>query len=356
MRPCATTSLPSFHLSARGIGAAAAFAAFEEVTRDIFAIGLPRDASAENFALEMISWHLGTVMLGSIRASALRFERSPQLVQRSGLDHAMVQLYREGGFTGSADGRPIRVEAGDICLFDLTGTLQTEASDFHNLTLLIPRPWLASALPHLRHLNGLVMDRNRPLTQLLAAHLEALTARAPSLSPREATAAARGTVALISTLLTDAATIRVADQPDLKIPSLLRQISAYIDANLADRALEPVQIAARFGLSRASLYRLFEPLGGVSEHIRRRRLAEASLRLASPAYRNARLSQIAAACGFANATALTRNFKAAFGECPSEARARADGLQAALPAPGPDASPERNFTVWMRTLRATGTD
>jgi hypothetical protein len=50
-------------------------------------------------------------------------------------------------------------------------------------------------------------------------------------------------------------------------------IKRYIEQHLASPELSPASICAAFGLSRATLYRLFEPLGGIASSIRERRLA-----------------------------------------------------------------------------------
>jgi AraC-like DNA-binding protein len=343
-------TLPTFRLSSDEIGGPSAYAAFGEVTQDIFAIGLPGPASADRFQLEMASWHLGTVMLGSIRASAMSFYRSADTVRKSGLDHIMVQLYTSGGFKGRADDYEIEVLAGDICIFDLAGTLQTTATDFHNLTLLAPRSWFVPDLPNMRSFNGLVMDRRKPLTELLAAHLLALAERAPLLTTAEAAAVARGTVALISALISSIPAAANRD-PGPVVSSVFRNVCAYIDQRLAAADLQPTTIAAEFGMSRATLYRLFEPVGGVSDYIRRRRLACAALNLSSPAHREQRIGQIAYHWGFPSEAVFSRNFKALFGMSPTEARGRADRLWAAQVWTGANATPERDFMVWMKTLR-----
>jgi AraC-like DNA-binding protein len=52
-------------------------------------------------------------------------------------------------------------------------------------------------------------------------------------------------------------------------------ISRFIEANLVSRDLSVAKISSTFGLSRATLYRLFEPVGGVACYIRSRRLVRA---------------------------------------------------------------------------------
>jgi AraC-like DNA-binding protein len=332
---------------------AAAFAAYCQVTQEIFACSLPEGARPDAFRVEMTAWHLGAVMLGSIRASALSFDRTPAIVSASGMDHLMVQLYTEGGFSGRAGERAITVAPGDICVFDLTQTLRTRATAFHNLTLLVPRPYMAAAVENVSALHGLVLSGGDPLTELLAEHLRALASRVPRLaSAPAASSAARGTIALITTMLAAAATpSRAARGSSTAAPSPHRRAMQLIDQRLSDQALDSDTLAEALGMSRATLYRLFEPLGGVSAHIRRRRLTCAALHLASPDYRHERVSQVAYRWGFASEGSFSRSFRTQFGLSPSEARDRAGRIWAAHAWDDQQTDPVREFRLWMRTLR-----
>ena len=330
---------------------AASFAAYCQVTQEIFTCSLPVGAELSEFRVDMTAWHLGAVMLGSIRASALSFDRSPAIVSASGMDHLMVQLYTEGGFCGSAGDRAITVAPGDICVFDLTQTLRTQASAFHNLTLLVPRPYMAASSDNVPALHGLVLSGRDPLTELLAEHLRALASRVPRLgSTTAAASAARGTVALITTMLATAAT-RTRVLRSAAAPSPHRRAMQFIDQRLSDQTLDSDMLAEELGMSRATLYRLFEPLGGVSAYIRRRRLTCAALHLASPDYRHERVSQVAYRWGFANEGSFSRSFRMQFGLSPSDARDRAGRIWAAHAWAGQLSDPVRQFRLWMRTLR-----
>jgi AraC-like DNA-binding protein len=345
----AGAALPSFNVSADDVGGEAAFQLFGEATREIFAIALPDGAAPANFGFDMTAWHMGTLMLGSIRSTALDFERTGDIVAASGIDHVMVQLYLEGGFAGAADEHRIVVRPGDICVFDLGRTLRTRASDFHNLTLLVPRPFFEAAMADVRSLHGFVLGGDKPLSGLLAAHLCQLTARMPAMTAREAEVAARGTVALITAVLGDCA--NGLARPATEIASPFRNIALHIDARLRDADLEPDAIAAAFGMSRATLYRIFEPVGGVADYIRRRRLTAAALELASPDHRRRKVGEIAFRWGFVREASFSRTFKAHFGISPKAARSQADRIWSARLSGSATGTPEREFAIWMKTLR-----
>ncbi|MEO1660811.1 MAG: hypothetical protein AAFR51_07480 [Pseudomonadota bacterium] len=60
---------------------------------------------------------------------------------------------------------------------------------------------------------------------------------------------------------------------------LFRQIQRFINASLRTPDLDTNAILARFGLSRASLYRMFEPLGGIRSYITHLRASKALLEI-----------------------------------------------------------------------------
>jgi len=343
--------VPTFRLSTAETGGSAAFAIYQDIQRDVFPCRQPDHEVSADVMVEMTAWHLGKVMFAVISSSPLVFERKPETVAASGLDHVIVQLYLEGGFAGTAGNRPITVRPGDICVFDLSQTICTETSWSRQLTFMVPRPQFEAVVDDVAALHGLVLDGTEALTAILAAHMTELAEHVESLDARAAAAMGDGTVAMLTTILATLAR-RHALPTSTTIPSIFRRVSAYIDSNLDDTEMSPATIAAEFGMSRATLYRLFESFGGVADYIRRRRLIAAALRLASPEHRAKRVAQIALACGFTNETTFGRNFMQQFGISPSEARLRADQIWAAHGWGSETLGGVREFRVWMKTLRA----
>ena len=101
-------------------------------------------------------------------------------------------------------------------------------------------------------------------------------------------------------------------------------IARFIEANLASRELRIEEITRTFGLSRASLYRLFEPVGGVASYIRTRRLVRARKELTAPGLQDHRIGPIAYRAGFQSIPAFNRAFREAYGKTPGSAR-KAEG-------------------------------
>jgi len=97
------------------------------------------------------------------------------------------------------------------------------------------------------------------------------------------------------------------------------RIARFIESQLDWPDLSPETICARSVWSRATLYRLFEPHGGLSRYIRQLRLQRAYAEL-SQGGRHRRILDIALDSQFASEATFSRAFRRTFGMPPSEAR------------------------------------
>jgi AraC-like DNA-binding protein len=92
-----------------------------------------------------------------------------------------------------------------------------------------------------------------------------------------------------------------------------------IAERLGDRDLTPDQLCRQLGISRSSLYRLFEPVGGVSSYVRRQRLLK-TREMLSDRSDGRTISSIAEEWSFTDPSAYSRMFRKEFGISPREAR------------------------------------
>jgi AraC-like DNA-binding protein len=123
---------------------------------------------------------------------------------------------------------------------------------------------------------------------------------------------------------------------------VLTRARAYIQHNLLEPSLNPARISEALGVSRSTLYRLFEPLGGVTGYVWERRLQLARAALLDPK-RVRRISEIAFQCGFSSEAHFSRSFRKAFNIRPSDLRS----LQPSLAE-----EPDSPFDRWNATARS----
>lgn len=98
--------------------------------------------------------------------------------------------------------------------------------------------------------------------------------------------------------------------------ALFRQICRFIEQNLERPDLSTAVLLDQFGVSRASLYRMFEPFGGVRNYLTERRATAALLDIAS---RGVQRGFVNAACerwGFSSAANFNRTIRRLFGNSP----------------------------------------
>lgn len=102
---------------------------------------------------------------------------------------------------------------------------------------------------------------------------------------------------------------------------LVQRAKSYVEANLSDVRLTPVEVAGAAGVSLRRLQMLFQERGHyVADWIWHRRLRKASATLADPHSFHLPIGQIAYACGFINQAHFSTRFRAAFGVSPRDYR------------------------------------
>ncbi len=344
-----STLVPSFGFAAEDMETDENISAWRDAVATLFDVDELASGEPGRFRADIRSYAMGPVLLGLARASGQRFRRTPETVARSGVDHIVLQLYVRGGYDGQAGHAAIHVRAGDICVLDLAQTLETRATAFENLTLVVPRPMFDAHLIRVEDLHGLVLPGDGALARLLARHLAALFESAPHLTLDQCQSVVEGTVSFIVACLKGELERQDADRRATADASLFR-IRQYIEAHLADAGLTANSVAAHFGLSRASLYRLFMPIGGVADYIRSRRLHRAFFDLAATTSRNLRIGEVARRWQLGTDAHFTRLFKAAYGVTPRAAREAA--LLGVRMRNGPDRADEATSTLtrWMRKM------
>jgi AraC-like DNA-binding protein len=268
----------------------------------------------------------GRFALSGARTSSLRLARSPAAGRLDGFAVHLVGADRLEGLMGP---RPVAARAGDLVFYDLAEsadlTLDRAPSDKPDLMLWLSRARLPRPLADREPLHGLTISGQTPAGAMIGAAFAALSAQSARASDREFDATAEGLLALIAAA---SAPILATQQPP-PLASLLA-IRRHIDKNLQAPGLDATNLARTFGLSRASLYRLFEPVGGVAGYIRAARLRRAYQEIADSAQANRRIGPIAYGLGFRNVSAFNRLFRKQFGLSPGDLR---KGRAPAKPAP-----------------------
>lgn len=284
------------------------------------------------------AWSTGRITISEAGTGSIRLIRSFDAIARSGLDLIAVRLVTSGDLVVVRDGVETAVGPGGIVFIDMLQPLELRATAADvmagDVTLWAPRARLSSSLVDERTVHALAISAGCPSASLIGACLQSLAGQAGGMTVRELDSLAEGVVALITRVLPIELERRpkfrgdIDSRGDQALASLV-SVRRFIDQNLPSQELNPEMIAGTFGLSRASLYRMFEPLDGVIAYVRKQRLHRAFLDIVTPGLSDRKIETIAHRWGFESAATFTRAFKAAYGVSPVKARIAArDGIAA----------------------------
>ncbi len=285
------------------------FGAFRAAYEAVVDIRPPADGET-SFDVSQRIWPLGRLVLTSTHlpreGHRLRWTHLPEGV----LDHWYVVLPCRFDEAGLAHQKP---EARPR-IHSLARPLSTEIEDDGVLTLFVPRNLLAdSSLDNLLD----VPLANGPGT-LLADLMLALDRRLPLVEPDDVDHLIEATRCFLN-----AAARPSRDRPaEAQAPTdlaLLERARRLIRLRLTEPDLTPETICKDLGVSRSRLYRLFEPIGGISAYVRRQRLLSARHALLDPMDVRP-ITRIAEQWGFPDASVFSRAFRHAFGLSPRQAR------------------------------------
>lgn len=98
--------------------------------------------------------------------------------------------------------------------------------------------------------------------------------------------------------------------------AIARQISAHVEQNLDRWDLSVNTVLRDFGVSRASLYRMFEEQGGVRQYISDRRLLRAVMEITERPLVRGQIAAVAERWGFSSSASFNRSVRRKFGVTP----------------------------------------
>lgn len=292
---------------------------FADTLDPLFRTTMETPQRLDGFRAGLSTYFMGPALFfaADMSGTTYVFSRDPHRIARSGLDLIFVQVTLEGSDVRTVNGETVLVEAGDISIFDLSRPMHSETQHCRNLTLVLPRHLLFGKDVQNDALHGLLLKRSTSTARLIGSHLRALSQDLPDITQAEAPAIVTATANLVTTLVRPQIAARGQPSPAVR-GAVLMEIRRYIEQHMTLPDLGPDHLCKMFGLSRASLYRLFEPIGGVTDYIRTRRLRTAFDMLANDRTRT--VGEIAYACGFSDISAFSRAFRHQFAMSPSEVR------------------------------------
>lgn len=295
----------------------AAFGTLNEVT-----LARPGEDPVEVFGQH---WRLDGMLLSVNRVPDSRFEREHTQARRDGLDHWAIRVLRHGRSLVRHPGFSATLGPGEPVLFSMHETWSTEWEGAEWVTLTIPRdhnPQLSA---------GLAAVPRGPLrgaaAGLLGQTLLSLPGQLAQAREGDLPVLAEAARAMVAACLLTGITRDGSEAEDLR----KERVRQAIRMNLSSARLSPARLSALTGLSRSTLYRLFDSEGGVARYIQDVRLSFAHAALRDPRHAERGVAEVAAAHGFPDPSVFARAFRRAFGVPPSAVRLAPAGLAPPCP-------------------------
>jgi AraC-like DNA-binding protein len=260
--------------------------------------------------------------VGSMNASALHFRRGSRELARGCTDQIMVVAYQRGNVALRADRRDLVVRPGDVMIVDLGRSTEILATPTSGTTFLLPRDSLEALTTSLDHIHGMILPTGDELNGLLTMQMQYALKNATAFTETQNVNLVQSMAHLLAAGIGE---VDHAREPTAEAVAAarLRRVRKLIEANLGKADLGPATLTKLTGWSRASLYRMFEPLGGISAYILQRRMMQAHRDLINPALFHVRVGAIGQLAGFTEPATFSRAYKTHYGVLPSEARAHA---------------------------------
>lgn len=285
------------------------FDVFRDAHLNVVEVELVRSQDASFPARQMV-WDLGRLVFTSTELPGRGYAHRRRHMRKIRLDHWYVTI----PLRNSPDFMH-HVKPASLSLHCLARPFEAETGDDALLTLFMPRD-LFSSMPELDVMLDMRVDGGPGL--LLADYLLLLNRSLSELRLTQVSHIVEATRCLIAACLAPSRDRFAEAQRPIEV-IVLEQARRTIDRKLADRHLTPEILCVDLGLSRSRLYKLFEPLGGVSTYIRRQRLRKTRDALSDSSDRRP-ISRIAEEWGFMDPSAYSRTFRHEFGISPSQAR------------------------------------
>lgn len=314
------------HFSVSNLPRRHRFEEWRESISCIFEVEASSDVRQDNFKASVDGHLLDGVMLAQTSSRQQTWHRSSQRIAADGMDHYMVQLFSSGNMATDQGPTGGVAPKDGLVVFDLSREAKSATNDFTNVSLILPREMVAPFLQapddqHLRYLSS-----EEPLVRLLHNQIATLRSIAPDMTTAQAIEVVPHVAGLVSACLNGTVNGSPTSATDIPLATITL-VKKIVEDGLSDPALSPGMIARQAGVSRSKLYQIFEAYGGVARYVRTRRLRAVARQLADPALAHCPIYDVALSCGFENAAAFARAFRAHFDQSPREYRENAKTLR-----------------------------
>ncbi|SCB36575.1 helix-turn-helix domain-containing protein [Rhizobium multihospitium] len=305
---------------------------------------LPESGQAgDGFAATQTIWNLEGALLIQQQTPAFSYERSPEKLRFSAIDHWQITFLRTGKTWTSVNGHVVENEPGMMEIRALGCPFYGRTISAQSVTLILPCDLFADhgGLPGAS--NNIVLGGAR--VKLLADYIAFLEANLSRLTRDDLHSVRNQLQEMIFHSVTPLVDGHATGDRSSEI-GLMTKARRFIQSNLGSADLTPEALSRELAISRTRLYELFQASGGVLNYVRRRRLLAARAALADLS-NGQKIADIASNLGFESAANFSRAFTHEFGYSPSEVRRHTGECKVEHL---PRVTKTSSFSDWLNTL------
>lgn len=280
------------------------------------------------------SWFIDPISISASHYYGMAAQHRRWHVEESGAQ-IHVHRYVHGSASVESDGLPIECDTNAITLLDYGRPFTSLHTNNECQSFFVPYTAIGyqpSDAPH-----ALVYSGQSRIGQLIGREMDNILSQLTG-----------GASALLAEdIQRFLGCVEVAMSPETASPSasqrvresLKRAIQLFIEQRLASPDLNTTLILQNFGVSRPSLYRLFDAEDGVRTYINHRRLVRAVTELASAPLQRGNIHKVSERWGFNSDASFNRMVKREFGVAP--------GSLFGMPIRFGNESPVSEIQAWM---------
>ncbi|WP_449282460.1 AraC-like ligand-binding domain-containing protein [Leucobacter sp.] len=308
------------------------FRQWRSIMQDRFVpLQITGNESDEAFRGRVVSRAFGDVHVSLVASGAHSARRMPESIRPDDARYIKLSLQLGGTSIYTQDGRSADIGPGDLVIYDTSRPYAMDADgEVESFVVMMPPSALSLSRSNVDLLSARRLAPTTMVGECAEPFMRQFVRRFEYLSTEDGGRLIRAFLGLVDAVLHAELSSLTAEISDFD------RIRNYIEHHLDDEHLTPARIAQDNFISLRSLQYLFQDHGtSVSQFLRGERLDRCSLDLASPAFQEETVAQIASRHGFQTPASFSRLFKQTFGMTPGEWRARAfaaDGPSAGPPA------------------------
>lgn len=287
--------------------------AFDEYVQ-LYSLGADVRRGSRPFRAVVRGWRLDGILIFDRHLASVEHNRMARASQ-DGFDHIVASLVVSGSLRIESGGIDLTVSSGEIAFLDTRRGGRNMIDAAHIVTAAIARDLVEAAVGNAGTLHGTVLSP--PESLFLADYMTSLVVHAPYVAQLRNGGYARALAEILSATL-----VRERDAgADVRRRDYLRRQAAEraMDAAIDDPALTSTELAERTGLSRSTLYRLFDKQGGVTQALVARRVD--AVRQALEGVDGVDFDALIARFGFTDRGQMERAFERVVGQSIDDYRA-----------------------------------